>query len=71
MSASRKGGDCSSKLTAAELDFLDWYNMQDELLQAVTDLIVRQAREKGNSFLNQFGIDTLPDGFNVGFPAAA
>lgn len=70
--AAKKGDDQYSRLTAAEMDFLDWYDLQDELTQAVTDLLISQASEKGNGFLYQFGINLcFADCLDIGFALAA
>lgn len=58
-------------LTAAEMDFIDWYDLQDAFLQSVIDLVVRQAREEGNSFFDQFGINAFSESVDIRLPIAA
>lgn len=71
MNDSKKGGDRCNQLTAAEIEFLDWYDLQDALLQAVVDLLFRQARKEGNGFFDQFGINSGSDCFDVSLSVAA
>lgn len=68
----KKGDDYCSRLTAAELDFLDWYDMLDDLQQAVVDLLINQAAEIGKGFFDIFWFEACPAHlFDVGLSLAA
>lgn len=64
--------DDGYELTAAELDFLDWYDMLDTLQQAVVDLLISRATQECKGFLEGFRVNPgLSHPFNSSLAAAA